>query len=449
MKPRDLALAALNRAENSPGHPERYLEQAFQQDPSLTQRDRSLTVYLVQGVLRWRLRLDWIIHRSVRFPFKNITPPVLNILRIAVCQILFMDRIPDSAAVNEAVKQAKASKAPHVVSSVNGILRDICRKKNEGSFPDRGKDPVRFLSVFYSYPEWLVKKWMRELGMDSAERLLEAENHLPTLVVRTNRLKINRPDLIRYLTQEGIEARPTPYSPEGTEIRGLGGPIQEMEAFRRGLFQVQGEAAQICSHLISPKPGESILDLCAGLGGKSTHMAELMGNEGRIVALDKNHGRLVKLARSSRRLGITSVEPIVGNAGDSLRNIFRRSFDKILMDGPCSNLGTISRHPDAKWTRDEADIKRLAILQKAILNGSPALLQTGGCLLYVTCTISKDENEGVVNDFLKNNREMTLENLKDHIPEWGIELIDEKGFFRTFPHIHKMDGFFGALFKKT
>jgi 16S rRNA (cytosine967-C5)-methyltransferase len=279
VKPRDLALAALNRAEHSPGHPERYLEQAFQQDPSLTKRDRSLTVYLVQGVLRWRLRLDWVIHRSVRFPFRNITPPVLNILRIAVYQILFMDRIPDSAAVNEAVKQAKAGEGSHVVSFVNGILRDICRKKNEENFPDRDKYLVRFLSVFYSYPEWLVKKWMRELGMVSAERLLEAGNRLPTLVVRTNRLKISRQDLIRYLTDEGIEARPTPYSPEGTEIKGLGGPIQEMEAFRSGLFQVQGEAAQICSQLISPKPGECILDLCAGLGGKSTHMAELMGNE--------------------------------------------------------------------------------------------------------------------------------------------------------------------------
>ena len=449
LKPRDLALRVLNTRENKPGFTDRYLEYTFRQASHLNERDRAFIFHLVQGVFRWRLRLDWIIRQNIHFPFKKIDPPVLNILRLALYQILFMDRTPESAAVNEAVKQAKIAASDHVVSFVNGILRHICREKEQIALPDREKDPVHYLSVFYSYPSWLVEKWIREMGTDSTESILSAGNRIPGIVIRVNTLKVDRADLIKRLEAEGVEGKPTLYSPQGIAVQELKRPIDQLNAYKQGLFQVQGEAAQICTHLLSPKPGERILDICAGLGGKSTHIAELMEGKGDIVSLDMNHNRLISLAHSSRRLGIDSIQSIVADAGTHPLPMRGNSFDKILIDAPCSALGTISRHPDAKWMRDECDIKRLSILQNRILDNASPFLREGGKLLYVTCTISSEENDEVVSTFLARDRAMVLEDLRHKVPKWGIDLIDDHGFLKTLPHIHGMDGFFAALFVKN
>jgi 16S rRNA (cytosine967-C5)-methyltransferase len=446
--PRALAQKVLDRLDLNPGFPERYLERAFQQEPGFDERDRAFAIHLVQGVLRWRLRIDWIIEKNLRFSFNKIAPPILNILRMGVYQIFFMDRVPDSAAVDQAVKQAKAAGRRHVAGFVNGILRNICRQKDQIVFPLRETDLTGYLSVYYSYPTWLVKKWIREQGVNSTERLLEAGNKVPLVVVRTNTEKIDREGLIKVLKEEGITGKPTTYSPEGIRLDSLKGPVNLLKSFQGGLFQVQGEAAQICSHLISPGPDDVILDLCAGLGGKSTQMAQLTADKARIVALDISHSRLVRLSHSTCRLGILPIEPVVADAVNQPSFLFRRNFDKILIDAPCSGLGVISKHPDGKWTRNESDIRRLARLQKNILNQAVPLLKMGGWILYVTCTISGEENEGVVHDFLKVNSGMALENLRDFVPEWCTGLIDEQGFFRTIPHVHGMEGFFGALLIK-
>ena len=448
MQARDIALEVLNFQDKGPRFPEQCLDRAFKRYPHVTGRDRAFTYSLIQGVYRWRSRLDWIIKQNLQFSFKKIDPRILNVLRIALFQLYFMDRVPQSAAVNEAVRQAKwVSKGP-AAKFVNGILRQICRQKQEIAFPDIKSEPLQFLSIFYSYPLWLVKKWIKELGIGPAESLMEAGNRIPNLAIRTNRLKIERTGLIDLLEKEGVSARPTDYSPDGIKVDGLKGRIIRLETFQKGLFQVQSEAAQLCSHLLNPVAEESVLDLCAGLGGKSTHLAELMGGEGRIVSLDINHGRLVKLLGSSLRLGIDCIHAFVADVGTNLSWLKYRSFDKILVDGPCSGLGVISRHPDGKWSRDEKDIKRLSILQKNIMNEAVPLLKTGGKLLYVTCTVSKEENEGVVNAFLKTNKGMCLKNLKEDAPEGALAFIDDQGFFRTLPHVHGMDGFFAALFRK-
>ncbi len=444
--PRNLALKTLSSLHHSPGFAERFLERAFQQNQHISEQDRAFTVHLVQGVLRWRLRLDWIIRQAIYFPFKKIEPTILNILRIAIYQISFMDRVPESAAVNEAVNQTKAIGRDHLAGLVNGVLRNICRQKNQIAYPDQQNDRINYLSVFYSYPVWLVEKWIRELGIYSTELLLEAENKIPDLVIRANGLKVDRLGLIKRLKKEGVTGTPTSYAPEGIKIEDLKGPVNQLDTFKEGLFQVQGESAQICSHLLFPRSGESVLDLCAGLGGKSTHLAELMECRGNIFALDISHSKLERLFQSSQRLGIDSIRPIVADADSDLSSLFRYSFDRILVDAPCSGLGVISRHPEGKWNRYENDTKRLARIQKNILNKAVPLLQKRGKMLYVTCTISKEENEEVVSDFLEHNKVMALEKLNDHTPEWGLDLIDDKGFLRTYPHIHGMDGFFGALF---
>ncbi len=449
MTPRDLALRALNSQDRGAVLADRYLERAFSQGLHLDERDRAFTVNLVQGVFRWRLRLDWMIKLHVHFPFKKIEPPILNILRIALYQICLMDRVPEPAAVNEAVKQAKSIGHSQLAGFVNGILRDICREKERIVFPDKVNNRVQYLSVYYSYPLWLVKMWIREIGIDNTERLLEAGNRISRLVLRANVLKTDPTTLITRLREEGVKGVRAGRAPEGIEMEGVKGGVNRLRAFEEGLFQVQGEAAQVCSHLLHPGSGQSVLDLCAGLGGKSTHLAELMGNRGLILALDISLARLVRLGQNSRRLGINCIQPVIADTGEGLSRMLHYPFDMILVDGPCSGLGTISRHPDIKWARNETDIKRLAHLQRQILEESPPLLRSGGKMLYVTCTISKKENEEVVGDFLEKNRGMLLEDLRDYVPEWGMDLIDRQGFLRTFPHVHGMDGFFGALFRKA
>ena len=446
--PRDLALAALNRADSSQGFQGRYLETSFEETPGLDERDRAFIVHLVQGVMRWQIRLDWVVKQAVRFPFKNIEPPILNILRLALYQIFFMDRVPESAAVNEAVKQVRGVAGKRVAGFVNGILRHICREKDRISFPDPDRERDLYLSLYYSYPLWLIEKWIIELGPDAAERLLDAGNRIPQTVIRVNTLKTDRQGLLERLNEEGVTGSPSLYSPEGVTLQGLKGPVNKLEAFKEGMFQVQGEAAQIGSHLLFPRPGDSVLDLCAGLGGKSTHLAAIMKDKGFILALDRSRSRLISLVQSSIRLEADSVKPVVADASGPLSTFLRYPFDKILVDGPCSGLGVISKNPDTKLTKRAGDIQRLARLQTTILNQAVHLLRKGGRMLYLTCTISREENEGVVEGFLERNNEMALENLKSTIPKWGIDLIDDNGFFRTFPHIHGMEGFFGALFRK-
>ena len=447
-RPRGLALAVLNRLSRRPAFSDQYLDDVFRRNPHLDQRDRAFISHMVQGVLRWRLRLDWIIEQSADFPIKKIIPPVLNILRLAIYQIFFLDRVPESAAVNEATEQSKAHGARHLVSFVNGILRSICRQKDKIPFPDQESERVHYLSIFHSYPVWLIKKWISELGMEFTEGLLMAGNRLPVLTIRTNALRLDRSELIRHLAEEGIKGSPASFSPEGIFIEGFKGRVDEVSSFRQGLFQVQDEAAQITSHLMAARPGETILDICAGLGGKTTHLAALTGDRGRVLALDMSHRRLISLCRNSGRLGIGNITSFVADASRSLSSLFRSRFDRIMVDAPCSGLGVISRRPDGKWNRDETDILRLALLQKSIMNEAASILQSGGRMLYVTCTISREENEGVVENCLEGNRDLILENMKDHVPEWGLDLVDNQGFFKTYPHIHHMDGFFGALFTK-
>ncbi len=449
MTPRDLALAALNSRDDSPGFLERYLETAFDTDAGLDERDRAFVLHLVQGVLRWQIRLDWIIRQSVRFPFKKIEPVPLNILRLALYQIYFMDRVPDRAAVDEAVKQAGGARNRHVAGFVNGILRQICRDREGIRFPDPVGDRDRYLSIYYSYPLWLVRKWIRELGPQATERLLEAGNRIPDRVIRVNTLKIDRDGLISQLSDEGASATPCSYPPEGVRVEDYRGPVTGLRAFGKGLFQVQGEAAQVSSHLLGPREGDMVLDVCAGLGGKTTHLAALMKNRGRVVALDRQPRRLMGLMESVRRLGAEPVLPVAADAVEGLSALIRPSFDRILVDGPCSGLGVISRHPDIKMTKGQTDIQRLALLQRAILNQVVRLLKPGGRLLYATCTISQEENEGVVEAFLSENQGVVRENLKKVVPGWGMDLIDDNGFFRTFPHVHGVEGFFGALFWKS
>jgi len=447
--PRDLALAILMTTERPDVSPDLQLDRRFRAHPHLSELDRAFTVHLVQGVMRWKLRLDWVIRQFVRFPFSKIQPGVLNILRMSLYQIMFMDRVPDSAAVDEAVRQAKSMFPGHVAGFVNGMLRQVCRTDRDRLGPRPGQDTVAYLSVLHSYPRWMVEKWVRELGMGAVGPLLEAGNRVPDLIVRANARKTDRDGLMACLKQEGIVATPTEFSPAGLRLDGLKGSAGKGGCFGRGLFQVQGEAAQICSYLLEPEAGETILDLCAGLGGKSSHLAELMEDRGRVISLDIHLGRLISMTDNFRRLGLGIIRPVAGDALGEATAPFKCRFDRVLVDAPCSGLGVLSKHPDGKWNRDEEDVKRLARLQKRLLLRAADLVAGGGRMLYVTCTISKEENEGVVEAFLEERRDVGLQDLSEVSPIWARPLIDARGFLRTYPHVHGIEGFFAALFVKN
>jgi 16S rRNA (cytosine967-C5)-methyltransferase len=446
---RDLALQILNKLSAKTIHSHLYLDDLFIKNEDLKGRDRAFVSHLVLGVLRWQGRLDWVIDQKTAFSIKKISPTIRNILRLALYQIFFMDRVPDSAAVNEAVKQAKTSRSRQGVSFVNGLLRSVCRDKEGLPLPDREEALPHHLAVRYAYPEWLVNKWLKEWGQPFTEKLLDAGNTHPILTLRTNTLRTNRHALMTTFRDEGLDPKATLFSPEGIVLQGFRGRPDRIESFRDGLFQVQGEAAQLTAHILSPAPNDRVLDLCAGLGGKTTHLAALMGNQGRIVAMDINLKKLEKLRSNTFRLGIRTIQTVLGNSASPYPMPLRTSFDKILLDAPCSGLGVLSKHPDGKWNRNEADIERLSRLQESLVTNAAPLLKKGGHLLYETCKIYRPENEGVVDKVLSTCSNLSLLDIKKHLPHWGRNLSDNAGFLRTFPHIHGMEGFFAALFEKT
>ena len=273
-----------------------------------------------------------------------------------------------------------------------------------------------------------------------------ANNEIPPVVLRANRLKIMRKDVIQELKGEGIEATITTFSPDGLVLSGPSSLLRNTASYRNGHIQLQDEASQLIAHLLSPQPGEHVLDLCAGSGAKTTQLAEIMGNRGNILAIDINEKKLISLKELAARLGVAIVETRTGDAVADIITPFIESFDRILVDAPCSGLGTLRRNPEIKWRTQASDITLLAAIQKKILNRAVGYLRPGGSLVYSVCTVMPEENEMVVEDFLRHNRDFKLAPLPESIDRG---LIDDKGFFRTSPGRHGTDGFFAALLVKA
>jgi 16S rRNA (cytosine967-C5)-methyltransferase len=364
-------------------------------------------------------------------PFPSLDPSVRAALRLGAWQLLYAaDRFPAYAVVHDTVSLV----GPRARGLVNAVLRSLQRKGR----PPEPADPVEKAALKYSYPVWLVKRWTDRWGFDTAERVMEAGNVEPPLTLRANRLKITAPQLAARLAAEGRPAKTTAFSPDGVRVE-KSFSLTSHPAFREGLFSVQDEAAQWAVHALDPKPGETVLDLCAGVGGKSGHMAERMENRGRIVAVDSDGPRLENLRRMSTRLGITIVEPIA----DDARNagvLWPGIFDRVLVDVPCSGIGAIRRRPDIKWARGEEDVRsRFPALQKEILNSAVKALKPGGTLVYATCTTEPEENEDVVRWCLRERSDVRLDP-----PDGPAGTVSPDGFVRFRTDLHSTDGFFLA-----
>jgi 16S rRNA (cytosine967-C5)-methyltransferase len=415
-------------------------------DSLLTERDKSFVREVVYGVLRWRGRLDWVISAYSRIKPARMERAVITILRMGAYQLLFMDRVPPAAAVDESVKLAKKLRKKDSAPFINGILRGIAEKRREVTYPDLETDPYHHIATLYSHPLWLVRRWVDQWGLEATCALCEADNQIPPLTVRVNTLKGGRAEVIRQLHEGGVTATPIPFSPVGLIIENHP-PLSSWELLREGWLQVQDEAAQLVSILLAPQPGGRVLDLCAAPGGKTTHLAQEMGDQGEITAVDVSRAKLTLLEENCRRLGISIVKTLAQDATASLP-FPPGSFDCVLVDAPCTGLGTLRRNPDIKWRGREADITRLQEIQGAILKQAATMVKRGGLLVYSTCTLTSEENEGVVEAFLTEQEEFHLEDVSPFMPTGCEGLVGAKGYLRTLPHRHGMDGFFAARIRK-
>ena len=444
--PRAISLDILNQVEETDRHPDDLLADSFKRYRYLTPLDRAFLTELTYGTLRWRGRLDWMIRHFSNIPFEKIESEIVNILRLGFYQIFFLTKTPASAAVNESVDLAKKSRGKGGGGFVNALLRSALREKEKIPLPDKGQDPALHLAVLYSYPLWLVQRWVEALGADETLGICVANNQIPVLTLRTNTLKIKRADLMEKLKEKGLNPTPTSFSEEGILLK-EGPPISELPFMKEGLFAIQDEASQLVSSILDPQPGEKILDACAAPGGKTTHMAQKMEDQGEIYAFDLLKEKLKRVEEGCTRLGIKIVRTGRGDAALPLPVPGGMSFDRVLADVPCSGFGTLRRNPDLKWRRKEEEIARLSQLQFSILKNLSGYVREGGLLVYSTCTVFREENEDVVERFLGEHHEFKLDPLVDVLPE-KCHFFIRKGYFKTFPPVEGMDGFFVARLRK-
>jgi len=415
-------------------------------DPLLTDLDKAFARELVYGVLRWQGKLDWIISAYSNIKPHRMERAVITILRMGAYQLLFMDRVPARAAVDESVKLAKGMKKHDAAPFINGILRGIAEQRKEISYPDLQTDPLHHIATLYSHPLWMVRRWVDQWGAEETIVLCHADNQIPPLTIRVNTLKGSREEVINQLHDEKTGATPTLYSPLGLVIPDPPS-LTTWGLLQGGWLQVQDEAAQLVSMLLAPQPGERVLDLCAAPGGKTTHLAQIMEDQGEIVAIDVSQAKLRLLQENCRRLGITIVKALTHDATTPLP-FPPGSFDRVLVDVPCTGLGTLRRNPDGKWRVKEADIPRLQQIQGKILTQAATMVKKQGVLVYSTCTMTSEENEGVIEVLLSEGKDFRLEGASPFLPPGCEGLVDSTGYLRTFPSRHGMDGFFAARMKR-
>ena len=413
-------------------------------DGALDERDRALLTEIVYGTLRWRGKIDAELAKHLYRALSRTDARVRNLLRLTCYQLLFLDRVPDYAAVNEAVEMAKLYGGKKTASFVNGLLRNLLRSKPG--------NPIRLenqssssLADEYSHPEWLVKMWTAQFGLESAVTLMHANNAKPPLVVRANSLKCTREQLLELLLEAGVTAKPTRQSPQGISLQWTGS-VEKLPGFAEGLFQVQGESSQLIAALLSAMPGERILDACAAPGGKATHIAETMNDRGEIIAIDKSATGIGKLRENLTRLGINSVRPYRADVSHQIHDE-GGPYDRILVDAPCSGFGTLRSHPEIKWHRDPADVRRLGALQSKILDCVAPHLRLGGILVYATCTLTAEENERNVESFLTRHAGFELESVAGYLPNEAQQMT-KANYFEALPNRDDTDGFFAARMKR-
>jgi 16S rRNA (cytosine967-C5)-methyltransferase len=412
------------------------------------ERDRALAVEIVTGTVRWQRNLDHLIEAISRRPLARIEPEVHVILRLSLYQLLHLDRVPAAAVVDDAVDLTRAARKPGASTFVNAVLRNTLRQRRKLPLPPRPDDPsdrasaIDYLGVTHSHPDWLVARWLDRYGFDATERWVRFNNESPRLTVRANTLRTGREALQAALAAGGIDAEPTRFSPDGLVILS-GNPLRRPPD---GTFVVQDEASQLVPLAVGALPGERVLDLCASPGGKSTALAAAMHGTGLLVASDVRPRRIRLLRDTLRATGIPQARIIQIAPTGPLP--FVKTFDRVLVDAPCSGLGTLRRDPDIRWHRHEDDLQTLAGRQIALLDRASQTVRDGGRLVYATCSSEPEENDEVIHAFLASHPEFELQPLHDDLPGGLSVVLDERGILRTRPDLHGLEAFFAAAMKR-
>jgi 16S rRNA (cytosine967-C5)-methyltransferase len=433
---------------------------------SFDSRERALTVEITYGVLRRLSTIDWRLEPVLEKPLPRLPVAVQMLLRLGAYQLLFLGRIPQSAAVNESVNLARAfagTVGRDWSGFVNAVLRALLRHPPQ-PWPSMDLDASQGLALRYSVPGWLSRRWVERLGLASAEMACEGVSIAPPLTLRVNHLITTRDTLLETFAQVGIAAKPTSVSPFGVLIED-GGSVPSLPGFHEGSFYVEDEAAQLIPPLLDPQPGDIVLDACAAPGGKSTHLADLMHNKGTIYAVDRKGARLELLRSNCHRLGAQIVVPIVGDIRQPREwvpaiktaespsvgkpKVDDLSVDRILVDAPCSGLGVLRRHPEAKWRKDERALPRHQALQCQILKAVAPCLRPGGVLVYSTCSTEPEENEQVIERFCRAHAEFERESVVSWLPPAAQGFVTQQGAFSTVGNQFSMDGFYAARLRKV
>lgn len=394
---------------------------------------------LTSGVIKHKLTLDYYIGILSSRKIKDLSYQVLNVLRLAIYELEFLQN-PDYAVINSYVEIIKEFDKK-LGGFVNAILRNYLRKKDQIQFPSLETYPVEHISIKYSHPEFMVKKWIMHYGIEDTINICKYNNLPPKLVLRVNTLKKSKKDLLNLFKEHGISSFSSSLMNECLIVNFQGG-IKSIPGFREGYWVVQSESSSLVSQVLSPQQEDVILDLCAAPGSKSTHIAALTKDKARIKAIDINSKRIERIKDNCLRLGINSIKIETANATKFRSDIM---FDKILVDAPCSNTGVLIKKVDARWNKSEKDIKSLAELQLEILNNAANLLKSGGIMVYSTCSIEPEENQQVIGKFLEVNKDFYLDKISPYLP-WKIQ--EDEGYYQILQSKHHIDGFFIARLKK-
>ncbi len=456
--PRQLAFVALRDV-----HKGAYADVALDRvlhKAELSNADRRLLTDLVYGsVRRWR-SLDALIDQLAKKKAHQQPPELRTIIHLGFYQLRYQERIPASAAVNSTVQLAKENGFLGLTGFINGLLRQYIRLSRGREAGEAGliyptKDPLKLpenpierLGVLHSYPDWIVEVWLEQLGLAETEQLCAWLNQPPAIDLRVNPLRSSIQTVEAAMQSTGVSVSRVPYLPQALRLTGSTGPIQSLPGFNEGWWTVQDSSAQLVSHLLNPQPGEVVIDACAAPGGKTTHIAELMQDKGTVWACDRAASRLRKLKENTVRLQLQSIQISIGDSRNLSKDAkFRISTaDRLLLDVPCSGLGTLHRHADARWRQTPESVQELSVLQAELISQMSTYVKPGGLLVYATCTLHPLENEGVIQPFLNCHPTWRIAPPLPDSPAsaWATS----EGFIKVWPHRHAMDGFFMVCLRK-
>ena len=398
---------------------------------NIDERDFAFIKEITTGVVRNKTYLDYVIRQNSRVRFNRIHKIILIILEMAIYQMYFLDKVPDYSIVDESVNLAKIYGNKGSISFTNGILRSIAKKKPAQVTL---KNSIDNLSTYYSHPRFYTEYFYENYGEEFTKKLLKANNEKALFTIRVNSFKTNRDDLIKNLSQLGFEIEETTYDKALNVLNPNG--IIDTEYFEKGHFYVQDLGSILVSSFLNPRKDSMVLDLCAAPGGKTTHLSELMDNTGEIVACDKSKGKINLIKENAQRLGCKNISPMINDAR-VLNDDFVNKFDYVLVDAPCSGTGLYRKKPDIKWNKGIDDLKELGKIQLEIINNAKEYVKDQGLLLYSTCSLSKIENEDVIENFLRENKNFKIKKLRD------------KEVLKLFPSVDGSDGFSICLLEKN